>query len=358
VCQVNPWSRTRGSCTLGDDFRHAVEVGFASPFAPPPAGRSPQQRSRSIHDQQPPLSETSRGRRAGQGRRRWYPTRPRGGSNPSPSALVMSQDIGIGPNPRLGFGPCVLGAGWSAGGLVGLGVSRTIWRRSSPLVAWITWMCRSWMRSRTWVRAWVPPEADLVEPAAVAEGDFAGGVDDVAADPVMGGDGGAGGGGLGSGGVGDAGGSAEGAVWAVVVVVLGEGVQLGLQLGQGCGEGLAGQPSLQCLVEAFDAPMFVKRRRPGSWRAWLAGVGVLSTGSYEVRAPTGLVAAAIREWRGGRRSPQHSTCGLSSTQTRPTASGRAAVYRSGRETPARRWRDQPARASRCGTVPLGCLQRL
>ena len=108
------------------------------------------------------------------------------------------------------------------------------------------------------------PDADLVEPAVVAQGDLAGGVDAVAADPLVRRDG-AGGGGLGSGGVGEGGGGpVEGAVRSVGVVVLGEGVQLGLQVGQGGGGGLAGQPFLQGGVEAFDAPMFVK---PLLWRA-------------------------------------------------------------------------------------------
>jgi hypothetical protein len=37
----------------------------------------------------------------------------------------------------------------------------------------------------------------------------------------------------------------------VVVVVLGEGVELGLQIGHGAGAVLAGEPFLECLVKAF-----------------------------------------------------------------------------------------------------------
>lgn len=39
---------------------------------------------------------------------------------------------------------------------------------------------------------------------------------------------------------------------AAVVVFVGEGVELGLELGQGCGSGLAGEPAFEGLVESFD----------------------------------------------------------------------------------------------------------
>jgi hypothetical protein len=68
-----------------------------------------------------------------------------------------------------------------------------------------------------------PADADVVEAAGVAQGEGAGFADDVGADPVVG------------------------------VVVAGEGVELGLELGEGGGLGvLGGQPLLQCLLESFD----------------------------------------------------------------------------------------------------------
>jgi len=52
---------------------------------------------------------------------------------------------------------------------------------------------------------------------------------------------------------GGGGAAADGAVGAVLVVVVGEGVELGLQGGEGGrGGGLAGEPVLQGLVQAFD----------------------------------------------------------------------------------------------------------
>src|SRR3954453_8088805 len=133
-------------------------------------------------------------------------------------------------------------------------------------------MCRSWISRRAWVRAWVRPmpmwwsrPLDQV----VADGDHTGGVDAVAADPFMAGlD--AGRGGLGAGGVGRRRGSpAEGAVWSLLVVGDAEAVQLGLQLGQSAGSGSFGEPFLEGLLEAFDAPMFVKP--PRSWTCRTAG---------------------------------------------------------------------------------------
>jgi hypothetical protein len=47
---------------------------------------------------------------------------------------------------------------------------------------------------------------------------------------------------------------------------VGEGVQLGLQLGHGGGGRAGGEPALQGLVEPFDAPMFVKP--PGACLRW------------------------------------------------------------------------------------------
>jgi hypothetical protein len=71
-------------------------------------------------------------------------------------------------------------------------------------------------------------DADVEQAAVVAQGDDAGVVDAVTADTGMGwGD--AGGGGLGAGGVGSCGCSAaEGSVWALLVVVVREDIELGL----------------------------------------------------------------------------------------------------------------------------------
>ncbi|BBY22256.1 hypothetical protein [Mycobacterium stomatepiae] len=86
-------------------------------------------------------------------------------------------------------------------------------------------------------------DADVVQASVDAQGDDAGLVDAVAADAVV-----AVGAvcwvGFGAGGVGDCWGGVvgQGAVWAAVVVGLDEGVELVLQLGQGCGAGLMGEP--------------------------------------------------------------------------------------------------------------------
>jgi hypothetical protein len=96
------------------------------------------------------------------------------------------------------------------------------------------------------------PDADLVEASLVAQGDLAGVVDDVFADAVVGWGARAGRGGFGAGGVG--GGwdlAADAAVWAVVVVVVAERVEFGLQVGDGAGAGSGGEPLLEGLVEAL-----------------------------------------------------------------------------------------------------------
>jgi hypothetical protein len=82
-------------------------------------------------------------------------------------------------------------------------------------------------------------DADVVELAAVAQGDAAVGVEPVGADPVVGVGGAVAGSGLGAGGVGGGGGGpvGQGAVRPLVVVDGGEGVEEGLQLGEGGGLG-------------------------------------------------------------------------------------------------------------------------
>ena len=96
-------------------------------------------------------------------------------------------------------------------------------------------------------------DADVVQAAGRRRVMDAGLVDAVGADPVVGvgavsrvGFGACAVGGRWGGAVG------QGAVRAVVVVFVDEGVELGLQLGECGGAGLAGQPSFEGLLEAFD----------------------------------------------------------------------------------------------------------
>ena len=102
-----------------------------------------------------------------------------------------------------------------------------------------------------WGAGPVVADADVVESAGVAQGEFAVAVDAVCADAevladldaLSDGDG------AGSGCPGGGGGAAaDGVVGAVVVVVVGEGVELGLEFDEAGGGGLAGQPVLQGLV--------------------------------------------------------------------------------------------------------------
>jgi hypothetical protein len=104
-------------------------------------------------------------------------------------------------------------------------------------------------------------DADVVEAAVVAQCDFAAGVDRVMADPVVGGvEGDPGGDGLGSRRVGVGGGvAAQGPMRSLGVVVVAEGVELGLQASDGGGPSLGGEPAFDGLVETLDAPMFVKQ---------------------------------------------------------------------------------------------------
>jgi hypothetical protein len=99
-----------------------------------------------------------------------------------------------------------------------------------------------------------PADPDVVELAAMAEGDGAGGADDVGADAVVGVGGAVAGDGPGPGVAGDGGGAAvwQRPVGALVVVVGGQGVELGLQFGDGGRGGLGGQPFLERLLEPLD----------------------------------------------------------------------------------------------------------
>jgi hypothetical protein len=102
-------------------------------------------------------------------------------------------------------------------------------------------------------------QADVAQSAVVAQRDHAAGVDLVAADPVVDGDRGLCWTGFRAGVEGLLGGAAtDGAVRSDAVVVVAEPVELALQLGQGAGWSLGGEPLLLGLVEPLDAPMFVK----------------------------------------------------------------------------------------------------
>jgi hypothetical protein len=99
----------------------------------------------------------------------------------------------------------------------------------------------------------VGAEADVVEPAQVAEGDDPGLVDTVVADPIVSEWFGDVGPGLDAGVEGMQGRVAvEGAMGAVLVVVGAEGIELSLEDRQGCCRRLLGEELLLGLVEALD----------------------------------------------------------------------------------------------------------
>lgn len=112
------------------------------------------------------------------------------------------------------------------------------------------------------------PDPEVVHLAAAAEADVPGGIDDVAADPVVGvlGQGGVGnrlrGRGVGVGG----GLVADGLVGTQVVVDLGETIKLDLQLRDVLGWGLGREPALEGLVETFDLSLGLGVTRPASVR--------------------------------------------------------------------------------------------
>ncbi len=126
------------------------------------------------------------------------------------------------------------------------------------MLALMTRMSRSWTRRRTRVPAWGRPMPMWWRRPLVAEGDEPGGVDAVGADAVVGVGGAVAGAGFRAGGVGGGRGHAagEGAVRALVVVDAGEGVQQGLEVGEGGGlDGLGAEPVLHGLLESFDFPL-------------------------------------------------------------------------------------------------------
>jgi hypothetical protein len=135
--------------------------------------------------------------------------------------------------------------------------------------------------------------ADVVQPAVVAQGDDSGGVDFVGANAVVPwrclcrcwlcGDG------FGAGGVGGGWGfAANGPVGSGVVVVVGEGVELGLQLGDRGRRVLAGQPAFEGLVEAFDLAAGLRVVGPG------AGVGDAQAGDFGFQGAAATAGAAVK----------------------------------------------------------------
>jgi hypothetical protein len=110
--------------------------------------------------------------------------------------------------------------------------------RISPVVWSVIVTVVSSVRMRTAFPGVVVADAEVVELAGSAEGEFAESVDDVVSDPVVGGEGFAVGGGFDGGCVGLCGGLAsEGAVGSLLVVGDPELVELGLQVGGCCGQG-------------------------------------------------------------------------------------------------------------------------
>src|SRR5215213_8561808 len=106
-------------------------------------------------------------------------------------------------------------------------------------------------------------EADVVQPAVVAQRDAAAGVDPILPDTVVEGNDRAGRDGFGSGRVGLGGGApTEGAVRSDGVVVAGEPVQLALQPNESGGPGLRGQPLLLSLVEPLHLAAGLRMVRP------------------------------------------------------------------------------------------------
>jgi hypothetical protein len=101
----------------------------------------------------------------------------------------------------------------------------------------------------------VAADADVVQAAVAAQGEFAVAVDDVLADSVVSWREGAGAGFRAAlvGGV--RGDPAEGSVRSMLVVGLAEPVELGLQGGEVAGSGLLSEPAFERFLEAFDAPM-------------------------------------------------------------------------------------------------------
>ena len=106
-----------------------------------------------------------------------------------------------------------------------------------------------------WCAVEASAESDVVEFSAVTQGDCSVAVDDVVSDSPVAADGAVGS---------DFGGCvvtlvgcfpSEGSVWSLTVVVVAEGVDLGLELLEGVDGGLFGEPFFEGLLEAFNFPL-------------------------------------------------------------------------------------------------------
>ena len=68
----------------------------------------------------------------------------------------------------------------------------------------------------------------------------------------------------------------DGPVWSLLVVVVPESVELGLQFGEGGGAGCFGEPAFEGLVEAFDLALGLGvagvSRSSGDAERWRAGI--------------------------------------------------------------------------------------
>jgi hypothetical protein len=190
----------------------------------------------------------------------------------------MSQDIGMTPNPQEGSGSWLRGLFFrlSPGCAGGLVVARWVEGQVAEEFAGggVDDADVQVVDEQQDVGSGVgSADADVVEAAAVVEGDFAGGVGAVGADAVVGVVLPVAGGGFGPGGVGGGGGGlvGQGAVRPLVVVVAGEGVQQGLEFGGAGGLGVLGaQPVLQGLLESLRLP-WVWGCSGGRFSAWRPG---------------------------------------------------------------------------------------
>ena len=203
-----------------------------------------------------------------QGIERRFPKPCVAGSNPAGRTIVMSQDIGDTPDLQLWVRVLSFSGGsfgCSGGLVVAVLGSRVSSRRSSPVMALTTRMLEVLDEQDDAGSGVGSADADVVQPAVVAQGDGAGFVDAVVADPVVGvGVSARAGQGFGHGVVEGGGGGPvrQGAVWSVVVVLVDEGVEQGLQLGDGGWAGRVGRAATSSWSAGIARPC---RRWWGGW---------------------------------------------------------------------------------------------
>src|ERR1700722_1504554 len=179
------------------------------------------------------------------------------GSNPTPATTVMSQDIEDTANLHRVRGVFLWPAWWAAGGLV---VAAGVEGEFAEELAGggvddaDVEVADEHQDAGSGVG---PADADVVQPAVVAQGELAVGVDAVGADPVVGAGGTVAGDGFGPGCAGGGGGrpAGQGEMRPLLVVIGGEGIEEVLELGDGGVGSLGGQPFLQALPEPLDLPL-------------------------------------------------------------------------------------------------------